>query len=167
LKFRLFPLISGHADTIASPPPGGGRALVSVFIVLYLFWQVAVPLSYYVGGDVDEERFAWRMISGVWLIHKTCALSVAESVAAAGAGGVSSESRQLNLERTVHASLILQLRRNQRPVVEKFLRTRCEGDRSVIGVEFDRTCAVGSRMPPVHLRFDCHSRALAEARRIP
>jgi hypothetical protein len=138
-----------------------------VFIVLYLLWQIAVPLSYYVGGDVDEERFSWRMISGVWLLHRTCALSVSESVAATGAGGVSSESRQLNLERTLHASLILQLRRNQRPVVEKFLRTRCESDPSVTGVKFNRTCAVGSRMPPVHLQFDCRSRTLAETGRNP
>jgi hypothetical protein len=161
------PLTADHPDFIASPPPGRGRALVSVFIVLYLLWQAAVPLSYYLGDDLDEERFAWRMISGVWFLHRTCALSVAESVEAAGAGGVSTASRRLDLERTLHASSILQLRNNQRPVVTKFLRTRCESDPSVIEVEFNRTCALASRMPPVHLRFDCRSRALAETRKNP
>ena len=52
--------------------------LVNVFIVSWLLWQLLVPLSYYLGHDVDDERFAWRMFSGVWLLQKSCTASVTE-----------------------------------------------------------------------------------------
>ena len=45
-------------EPIASPPPGRPRVVVSLIIVLYLLWQVAVPISYYLGDDVSDERFS-------------------------------------------------------------------------------------------------------------
>jgi hypothetical protein len=64
--------------TLVSTPSRRARIIISVFIVSWLAWQVAVPLSYYAGDNVDDERFSWRMFSGVWLLQKSCTASVSE-----------------------------------------------------------------------------------------
>ncbi|HEX9765409.1 MAG TPA: hypothetical protein VGA36_01505 [Nitriliruptorales bacterium] len=149
-------------DPIAVPPPGRARAIVGGFIVLWLVWQVALPLSYYFGDDAGEERFAWRMFSEIALFHTKCAVSVAESVAVPGAAdGVS--VRAVDLGRTVHAGWEEHLRRNRRLVVERFLRWRCQRDPSVTAVEFRRTCRLvpESRIPSISVRLPCRTDALA------
>jgi hypothetical protein len=143
---------------LASAPPGPARAIISVFIIAWLVWQLAVPLSYYLGDNVDDERFAWRMFSGVWLLQKSCTASVTEvrSQSAADARGI----RKVNLDRTLHSTWVGQLKKKNRPlVVEKFLRTRCDGDPSVTEVEYTRTCSAAphARIPPTTLRFDCRA----------
>jgi hypothetical protein len=42
----------------------------SAFIVVWIGLQTALPLSYYVGDDAFDERFAWRMFSPVRMV--TC-----------------------------------------------------------------------------------------------
>jgi hypothetical protein len=44
------------------------RPMRSAFIVLWIALQVAIPLSYYAGDDVFDERFAWRMFSPVRVV---------------------------------------------------------------------------------------------------
>jgi hypothetical protein len=144
-------------STLGAAPSARARRLINVFIICWLAWQLMVPLSYYLGGDVDDERFAWRMFSGVWLLQKSCSASVTER--RSGAAGGPPLLRKVNLERSLHSTWIGQLRRNQRLVVEKFLQTRCDADPSVTGVEYSRTCATASdRLPPVTHRFDCDAR---------
>jgi hypothetical protein len=43
-------------------PPGRS---VSLFIAGWILLQLALPLSYYLGDDPYDERFAWRMYSDV------------------------------------------------------------------------------------------------------
>jgi hypothetical protein len=160
------PVPASQPDTVAVPgntlacaPSGPARVLISVFIISWLVWQLVVPIRYYLGDDVDDERFAWRMFSGVWLLQKSCTASVIEfrSQPGGGATGI----RKVNLEQSLHGTWIRQLKKNRRLVVEKFLRTRCERDPSVNEVEYTRVCPVAppARMPPVTLRFDCRARA--------
>lgn len=40
----------------------------SAFIVVWLALQIGLPLRYYMGDDVFDERFAWRMFSPVRLV---------------------------------------------------------------------------------------------------
>lgn len=150
--------MTSSPDPIAIPPPGRARAIVGGFIVLWLAWQVALPLSYYFGDDAEEERFAWRMFSEIAIFHTRCTASVAESVAVPGAGdGVS--VRAVDLGSTVHAAWAAHLSRNRRPVVERFLRWRCQRDPSVTAVEFRRTCRLvpESRVPSIGVRVPCRT----------
>jgi hypothetical protein len=147
--------MSVSGDAFASPPAGPARVIISVFIISWLLWQLAVPLSYYLGGDPEEERFTWRMFSGVWLLHKNCSVSVTEFRSQPGGG--TRPVGQINLNRTLHREWVYQLTKNRRSVVEKFLRTRCQGDPSLAALEFVRACPVAppGRIPAVDLRFDC------------
>jgi hypothetical protein len=149
--------------TLASTPSRRARATISVFIVLWLAWQVAVPLSYYAGDNVDDERFSWRMFSGVWLLQKSCTASVSEVRSQSGAA--LPDIRAISLERTLHSTWVNQLKKKNRPlVVEKVLRSRCESDASVTEVHYTRACssAEDTRIPPVAMRFDCRNGTFVE-----
>lgn len=141
-----------------SAPSGPARVVISTFIIAWLVWQLVVPLSYYLGDNADDERFAWRMFSGVWLLQKSCSASVTEFRSRPDTGV--SDIRRINLERVLHSTWVNQLRKKSRPlVVEKFLRTRCEGDPAVAKVEYTRACSAAphSRIPPVTRRLDCRA----------
>jgi hypothetical protein len=148
-------------DFIASPPPGRPRAIVSLAIVLYLLWQVAVPISYYLGDDVGDERFSWRMFSAIAYFHQTCAASVTEIEWLPAGNTVS--VRQLELGSILHPAWIVLLNRYRRPVVDKFLRTRCQIDPRATEIEYSRSCPLAgeSRIPSVTLRLTCPTGASA------
>lgn len=141
--------------------------VTTVFIVSWLVWQLALPLSYYFSEDVSDERFSWRMFSGLWLLHKTCRASVTESLVLSGAEGARSV-RPLDLARTLYVSWVGALGW-QRPLMEKFLRTRCRHDPSVVEVELSRTCPAAdpSRLPSATLRMDCRAGTLSRSRVTP
>ena len=67
-------------ELIHPPPRGRARCLVSAFIVALVLGQIAVPASYHVTANPSEERFAWRMFSDVWWYHKTCQVSLVETL---------------------------------------------------------------------------------------
>jgi hypothetical protein len=143
---------------LASAPSGRARLVINAFIICWLLWQVAVPLSYYLGDNVDDERFAWRMFSGVWLLQKSCTASVTEFRSEPGAD--TPIASKINLDRTLHGTWASQLKKkNRRLVIEKFAQTRCEADPSVSEIEYIRACpaAPEARIPPVTLRFNCRA----------
>jgi hypothetical protein len=81
--------------------------------------QVAIPAAYYVrADDRDDERFAWRMFSGVRM--RSCSVRVFELKAGA-------RPQQVPLSRSLHSSWIHALERGRRRVMERFLATRCGG----------------------------------------
>jgi hypothetical protein len=149
-------------DFIASPPPGRPRAIVSLVIVLYLLWQVAVPISYYLGDDANDERFSWRMFSAIAYIHRTCTATVTEIESLPGAGNTPSV-RPLELRSILHPTWIVLLNRYRRPVVDKFLRTRCQNDLRPTEIEYSRSCPLAgeSRIPSVTVRLTCPTGASA------
>jgi hypothetical protein len=124
-------------DTIVSPPHSRARLIASLFIGAYLLWQVALPLAYYLGDDLFDERFAWRMFSSTFHYKRNCKITVYEWVRHAdGTEG----PLELDLTRAIHQVWVARLGRSPAPVVDKFLRTRCEANPRAIEVEFGRYC---------------------------
>jgi hypothetical protein len=144
------------------PPRGRARLLASTFIGAWLLGQLALPASYHLGANASEERFAWRMFSDVWWYHKTCQLTLVESLDGPPPGGGPAR-RPVALERAFHVMWLRQLQR--RPaVVEKALRQRCEADPAVREVVFTRVCpgAPTSRLPPLRVKRTCASGAVGD-----
>jgi len=138
------------SDPIASPPPGRARALAGAVIAVWLVAQVALPVSYYLGGSLAEERFAWRMFSSVSAYGAQCALSVVETVSAPGApeGRI---TREPDLARILHAAWLAHLHRGRALAIDRFLTWRCLRDPSIIAIEFRRSC---DRGPEAGLRTE-------------
>ena len=137
-------------DPIAAPPPGRPRTVASAVIALWLLGQLALPVSYYLGGSHPEERFAWRMFSSVSVFGGQCALSVSETVTdPAGEGG--RIRREVNVDRLVHPAWGIHMRRGRRAVIDRFLAWRCQRDPSIVEIELHRSCERG---PEAGTRLD-------------
>jgi hypothetical protein len=156
---------SASADGVGAPPPGRIRLAVSCFIGAWLLWQVSVPLGYYVrdyrtGEAQEEQRFSWRMFSHLWMLQRGCNIAAFDLVAPSHPGGPPTVHR-LDLWRRLESIWVEQLREGRRPVMEEFLRSRCESDPSVVQAELIRTCPIapGSRLPELNLRLVCRAGA--------
>jgi hypothetical protein len=116
--------------------------------------QVAIPASYYLGGgDPDDERFAWRMFSGVRL--KRC------QVSAFGLDDAGSEF-ELRLAGALHGSWLHALERGRQRVIERYLVTHCQS--GVRSVKLERRCSDvrhGS-VPAERYVYDCRSGSFME-----
>jgi hypothetical protein len=153
------------SEDIASPPPGRPRAVASAVIGAYLLWQILLPLSYYLGGDRADERFAWRMFSARREVNKTCRVHVIQWFPDGG----SWSHREIRLGQTTQPTWTRLLERRQPAVVEKFLRTRCALDSSVEDIQFVRTCAGpdGTRSRFDDLVLNCRTGLLTRERVTP
>jgi hypothetical protein len=137
-----------QAAALAEAAPQPSRTTSNAFIALFLLFQLAMPLRYYLGGRGDDERFSWRMFSTVRM-HK-CEIAVHELQAG--------ELRKVDLTQAVQIAWIALLERNRTEAVHALLRRRC-GRHEVSEVHFDRQCTStdGSALPPLALRMDCKS----------
>lgn len=92
------------------------RARPALWLWLLVLVQVAIPASYYVRADRDDERFAWRMFSSVRM--RRCEVSAFD---------VRDDGLRMRvpLAEVLHASWIRSLERGRRNVIERFLATRC------------------------------------------
>lgn len=122
------------------------RGAIQAFIALFLLYQIAMPLRYYLGGRGDDERFSWRMFSTVRL--RKCEAHVLEVIRG--------QSRQVDLSQAVQIAWIGMLERGRLQVVEKLLRRRCQGE-GVTEARYERTCTNtdGSEPPKLALLMDC------------
>jgi hypothetical protein len=114
--------------------------------------QVAIPTSYYLrDGDPDDERFAWRMFSGVRL--KRCQVSATVRLP----GG----PRAIPLQRVLHSSWIHGLERGRLRVVERFLSEECRHNHAP-EVTLERRCRAvqGGALPPERYRAECATGAI-------
>ncbi len=82
----------------------------SVLVLAFLGLQLGLPLSYYLGHDRYDERFAWRMFSPQRMVR--CQVSVRDS----GTVSVSSE---------VAAPWVSWMRRGHLRVVYAYAERRC------------------------------------------
>ncbi len=98
--------------------PKPGRKPAAIFIAAVLGLQLALAVSYYVGDDRFDERFAWRMYSTIRLTG--CSTTAAESV------NGSARERRIVLAKTLAVAWIKNIRRNRDRVIRKFLETRCD-----------------------------------------
>jgi hypothetical protein len=127
------------------------RRLANAFIVVFLAYQVAMPLRYYLGGRGYDERFSWRMFSSLRL--QQCEMQVEETVAG--------RSRPVSVSRDVQVAWVKLLERVRLPVVEKYLVRRCESP-DVDEVSYSRRCTDtgGASVPSSTLRMRCADRSL-------
>lgn len=123
-------------EALPSAPPGRSRSIVNVFIALFLLWQTAVPLSYYLGEDRSDERFAWRMFSAVNRLHKTCIVSLGEW----RPDGSLRALRPDEFVGSVPAGWMKFLHRDRVRVIERFLSWHCRANPSLQAVEMLRKC---------------------------
>ena len=153
------------ADVVGAPPPRRMRLAVSCFVGAWLLWQIWVPLGYYLreyraGEAQEEQRFSWRMFSHLWMLQGGCNVSAFELVGPPNGENAPTVHR-LDLRRLLEGIWVEQLRQGRRPVIEKFLRSRCDRDPSVVQAELMRTCPIapGSRLPELNLRLVCRAGA--------
>src|SRR5690242_15394556 len=57
------PAAQSAAPSDAGEDTPRNRLWSNVFIALFLAYQLAMPLRYYLGGRGYDERFSWRMFS--------------------------------------------------------------------------------------------------------
>jgi hypothetical protein len=135
----------------------GTRRLSNVFIAVFLAFQIAMPLRYYLGDHGYDERFSWRMFSTVRL--QQCEMQISER-------GVNADPvfREVQVRQDVQAAWVNLLERVRMPVVKKYLERRCERQHAT-EVSYTRRCTDtdGSAIPIQTLRMDCSSRELSEA----
>jgi hypothetical protein len=112
--------------------------------------QVAIPASYYLRDDRDDERFSWRMFSVVRV--RSCDIAVREQRAA--------EFESADLDKLLHASWRAAMARGRKRVIERFLTKRCH-DEPFKAVTFVRTCREVDRekTPEQRVTLDCHTGA--------
>jgi hypothetical protein len=142
--------VSSAADlpVPADPSASARRARVRAFIVVAVLAQLLIPLTYYLRDDPYDERFAWRMFSGVRL--QECELGVFET---RGAG-----EQAVNPYQVVPAGWVEGLKRNRRRVVERYLTLRCEREGTTL-VRVENRCVEvdGTPLPPIEVERDCAS----------
>jgi hypothetical protein len=130
------------SETIAAPPSGRARTITSILIGAYLLWQVCVPLTYYFGGDKFDERFAWRMFSGLGWNLKKCSVTVRET----RVGNYREQPLAQDIEVEI-GDWVTMLILNRAVVVDRFLRRSCEKSPWTMKVELVLFCpTVGGRM---------------------
>ena len=136
--------MSSEPEELEGQPQGHARTLALRVFLVFLVFQVVVPVTYYLRDDAYDERFAWRMFSAVRL-HECQTLATEDS----GAGFVS-----IPLARVIHNAWIRHLGRNRRDVVDAFLLRRCEEEnvRAVRVVNQCRGVAGESYEPQVYER---------------
>jgi hypothetical protein len=112
--------------------------------------QVAIPASYYLRDDRDDERFAWRMFSAVRV--RNCDVTVREQRTV--------DFEPVDLDKLLHASWRAALARGRRRVIERFLAKRCH-DEPLRAVKFVRTCREvdHEKTPAQRVTLDCHTGA--------
>jgi hypothetical protein len=134
------------------------RLAVSLFILAFLGYQIAMPLRYYLAGGGYDERFSWRMFSSVRM--QSCKASV-EDVHEAGDAP---RTRDVNLPRELHVAWIRMLERGRPAVVDKLLQHRC-GQEGVGGARYLLRCADpdGTQLPEQKVEIDCRSGRLTRS----
>lgn len=133
--------------------------LANAFIALFLAYQVAMPLRYYMGGRGLDERFSWRMFSSVRMLE--CKVEVEEHVGDNGAP----YKRPVNLKKEIQIAWIGLLERGRSLVVEKLLKRRCN-EAGVLKVDYALDCVApdGTRLPTMSQHMMCSDQLLADGR---
>jgi hypothetical protein len=127
-----------------SSPSTNSRFYGWLWLVVAL--QVAIPASYYVRADRDDERFAWRMFSAVRV--KRCDIELREQRAGAWT--------EVDMTPILHASWRNALKRGRQRVIEHLLEVRCEQPGRE-AVELVRRCrnTHGEKYAPERNRLAC------------
>ena len=136
------------ASTDGQPRPN--RALCNGFIALFVLFQLAMPLRYYLLGGGTDERFSWRMFSTIRM--QDCEVKVHDLVVTDGR----LRPRKVELRKMLHGAWVNVLERYRPRAVDKFLRRRCEQP-GVKAARYRRECkdTDGDRRPPLEVELEC------------
>ena len=150
------PPIAGEPDRLDPFASPRARLAANVFIALFLAYQVAMPLRYYVTGRGLDERFSWRMFSSVRMLD--CDVDVDEHVRQADGG---TEQRDVVLKKEVQVAWIGLLERGRELVIEKLLERRC-GEQDVVKVDYSLACVSpdGQKLPAINRHMLCSDKRL-------
>jgi hypothetical protein len=146
---------------IDAPIEKARRPLVAGALAVFVALQVAIPLRYYLGDDLYDERFAWRMFSRV---------RVQECTAEA-----SEDGRRLTVlgqgpadPGILPAPWQSLLTRNRPAVIRRFLTWRCQtapdGPPGHVRVTTSCRDTEGTTLPPIVREIDCASGEITEDR---
>lgn len=139
------------------PPDGPTRTRAGWTLALFALVSIAIPLRYYLGDDLYDERFAWRMFSRVRV--QECSAEVTEDGAPLVVLG-----RDPSAPGILPAPWHSLLQRNRPAVVRRFLRWRCaaEGERDVVEVTTRCRDTSAELLPPIVRAIDCASGDITE-----
>ena len=156
---------SAYGKTLASPPPGRARSITSVLIAVYVLWQLVLPLTYYLGDDRSDERFAWRMFSAVNYLQRTCIVSLGEW----RPGGDLRPLKREEFIEMVPLGWRRLLHRDRDAVIRKFLWTHCQGNPELVEAELIRKCKAEDGMGASldSMKMNCGSGVFTRAQEIP
>jgi hypothetical protein len=134
-------------------PDAKQKARVRIFLAVFLGLQALVPLRYYLGDDLYDERFSWRMFSAVRV--QSCETYATERV--------SDGERPIDLNRAIHRAWVTTLSRNRADTIRAFLRRRCD-EEGVTSVKVVNRCVEpdGERVPDLVYERDCESGEVTE-----
>lgn len=153
----MAPGVSEPSPDLDPPPDGPTRARASWALGLFALVSIAIPLRYYLGDDLYDERFAWRMFSRVRV--QECAAEVTEDGLPLVVLG-----RDPSAPGILPAPWHSLLQRNRPAVVNGFLRWRCEaeGERETVRVTTRCRDTSAADLPPIVREIDCSTGAITE-----
>jgi hypothetical protein len=154
MRAMVEPKPAGSRGALNAPPTGNDRIVALIGLAAWMALMIAIPLRYYVGSDLYDERFSWRMFSAVRV--QQCSLDAREVV--------SGHERPIALMEVLPAPWVSLLERNRPAVLRRFLTWRCASDARPSEVRLTHTCqdASGDPLPPIHRVIDCETRAIEE-----
>lgn len=137
-----------------APPTGNDRLVALVGLGVWIAVMIVVPLRYYAGGDIYDERFSWRMFSAVRV--QQCSVTAREVV--------NERERPIALMEVLPAPWVSLLERNRPAVLRRFLTWRCASDARPSEVRLTHTCqdASGDPLSPLHRVMDCETHLIEE-----
>lgn len=125
----------------AAPPPpqrssaGGRRWRDHLIVLLFLSLQLGVPISYYLGDDVYDERFAWRMFSPIRMVKCDVRFSETPDI-----------TQAIRLDREIGETWINWMRRGHHRVIDGYARFHCQ-QASAKGEEASLHAQVACHLP--------------------
>jgi hypothetical protein len=142
-------------STPTAPTPLS-RKLANAFIVLFLGYQVAMPLTYYLSDRVYDERFSWRMFSTVRL--QECAITVTETAK-------DGSEKPVPVGTDLQIAWVNILQRLRPAVVAKYFERRCAASADTTKVALSARCQAtdGSTLPAHGFAMSCADRELSES----
>ncbi len=150
-------VVSAEQPDLDPPPDGPTRTRAGWALGLVTLISIAIPLRYYLGDDLYDERFAWRMFSQVRV--QECSAEVTEDGHALTVLG-----RDPRAPGILPAPWHSLLQRNRPAVVNRFLRWRCaaEGERSEVRVTTRCRDVNHELLPPIVREMDCARGTITE-----
>lgn len=124
-----------------SSSPSRSTRYAQVFVLAFVAFQIAMPLSYYLGEQREDERFAWRMFS---VVRMTPCRGAAFEVDQQG------KRQAINLTGAVHVAWIALLQRNRHRVVERFMARRCDQEPTPREVRYQNVCQESQLVTATH-----------------